>query len=257
MGAGHLVPLSVPGPSPVHAAAPHVKVVATLLFVVAIVATPRQAVGAFGVHAVLLATVAVLARVPARALLPRLVIEVPFLAFALLLPFVARGERTELLGLVSVSVDGSWAAWNILAKGLLGLTASLLLVATTPADDLLRGLERLGVPTVVTAIAGSMLRYLGVIDGQMRRMQVARISRGHDPRWIWQARAVASTVGALFVRTFERGERVHLAMVSRGYTGSMPAVRPLPPATAAGWAVALAVPAAAALTAAAAAGWMP
>jgi len=256
VGAGHLVPLTVPGPSPVHAAPPQVKVAAALLFVVAVVCTPRQAVWAFGVHAALLAAVAVLARVPARALLPRLVIEVPFLAFALFLPFIARGERVEVLGLVSVSVDGSWAAWNILVKGLLGLTASLLLVATTSADDLLRGLEKLGVPSVITAIAGSMLRYLGVIDGQMRRMQVARISRGHDPRWFWQARAVASTIGALFVRTFERGERVHLAMVSRGYTGSMPTIRPLPPATAAGWAAALAVPAIASLAAAsAAAGW--
>ena len=257
MGAGHLAPLSVPGPSPVHAAAPHVKVVATLLFVVAVVCTPRQQVWAFAVHAALLAAVAVLARVPARALLPRLVVEVPFLAFALFLPFVAQGERVEALGLVSVSVDGSWAAWNILAKGVLGLTASLLLVATTPADDLLRGLEKLGVPPVVTAIAGSMLRYLGVIGGQMRRMQVARISRGHDPRWIWQARAVSSTVGALFVRTYERGERVHLAMVSRGYTGSMPVLRPLPPATAAGWAAALSLPVVAALTTAGAAGWLP
>jgi cobalt/nickel transport system permease protein len=110
---------------------------------------------------------------------------------------------------------------------------------------------------VVTAIAGSMLRYLGVVEGQMRRMQVARISRGHDPRWIWQAHAVASTVGALFVRTFERGERVHLAMVSRGYAGSMPAVRPLPAAGAAGWGAALLVPAVAALVAAGAAGWLP
>ena len=257
MGAGHLVPLSVPGPSPVHAAAPHVKLVATLLFVVAVVCTPRQQVWAFAVHAALLVGVAALARVPARALLPRLVIELPFLAFALFLPFVAHGERTEVLGLVAVSVDGLWGAWNLLAKGLLGLTASLLLVATTPTDDLLRGLEKLGAPPVVTAIAGSMLRYLGVVEGQMRRMQVARISRGHDPRWIWQARAVASTVGALFVRTFERGERVHLAMVSRGYAGSMPAVRPLPAASAAGWGAALLVPAVAGLVAAAAAGWLP
>ena len=256
MGAGHLAPLTVPGPTHVHALAPHVKIVATLLFVVAVVCTPRQQVWAFGVHAGLLVAVAALGRVPARSLLPRLLLELPFLAFALLLPFVAHGERVEVLGVVAVSVDGLWAAWNLLAKGVLGLTASLLLVATTPTDDLLRGLEKLGVPAVFTAIAGAMLRYLGVIDGQMRRMQVARVSRGHDPRWIWQARAVASTVGALFVRTFERGERVHLAMVSRGYTGSMPAVRPVPAATATGWAAALAVPAAAALVAAGAGGWL-
>jgi cobalt/nickel transport system permease protein len=56
----------------------------------------------------------------------------------------------------------------------------------------------------------------------MRRMKVARESRGHDPRWIWQARAVAASAGALFIRSYERGERVHLAMLSRGFAGSMP-----------------------------------
>jgi cobalt/nickel transport system permease protein len=257
MGAGHLHPLEVPGPSPVHDAAPHVKVVATLLFVAAVVCTPREQVWAFGVHAAVLVAVARVARVPARAIVPRLALELPFLAFALVMPFVVHGERVEVLGVVHLSVDGLWAAWNLLVKGVLGLTASLLLVATTPTTDLLRGIEKLGVPPVFTAIAGSMLRYLGVIHGQMRRMQVARVSRGHDPRWIWQARAVAATVGALFVRTFERGERVHLAMVSRGYTGSMPTVRPAPVAGARGWGAGLALPTVAALTAAAAAGWLP
>lgn len=247
----------MPGPSPVHAVAPHVKVVATLLFVAAVVSTPRQQVWAFAVDAAVLVAVARAARVPARAIAPRLVLELPFLAFAVVMPFVALGERVEVLGIVHLSVEGLWAAWNLLAKGLLGLTASLLLIATTPVDDLLRGLERLGVPPVFTAIAGSMLRYLGVIGGQLRRMQVARVSRGHDPRWIWQARAIAATVGALFVRTFERGERVHLAMVSRGYTGGMPAVRPVPAATAAGWCAALVVPAVAATTAVVASGWLP
>ena len=56
-------------------------------------------------------------------------------------------------------------------------------------------------------------------------MGVARQSRGYDPRWLWQARAVASSAGTLFVRSFERGERVHLAMVSRGYAGAMPGPR--------------------------------
>jgi cobalt/nickel transport system permease protein len=54
-------------------------------------------------------------------------------------------------------------------------------------------------------------------------MRVARISRGYDPRFLWQAKAFAVGVGALFLRAFERGERVYLAMVSRGYTGRLPA----------------------------------
>jgi cobalt/nickel transport system permease protein len=113
---------------------------------------------------------------------------------------------------------------------------------------LLSGLDRLRVPRVMTGITGFMVRYLDVVGGELKRMNIARRSRGHDPRWFWQARAVASTAGSLFVRSFERGERVHLAMVSRGYAGRLPAPDG-PGAAEAGattWLTALAVPAIAA-----------
>ena len=68
-----------------------------------------------------------------------------------------------------------------------------------------------------------MLRYLDVLAGEARRMRIARLSRGDDPRFLWQVEASRPGVGALFLRAFERGERVYLAMVSRGYTGRLPA----------------------------------
>jgi cobalt/nickel transport system permease protein len=87
-----------------------------------------------------------------------------------------------------------------------------------------------------------MVRYADVVSGEMHRMSVARRSRGHDPRWLWQARAVASSAGALFVRSYERGERVYLAMVARGYDGAMPVLRD-DAAPASAWAAALVPPA--------------
>jgi ABC-type cobalt transport system, permease component CbiQ and related transporters len=99
---------------------------------------------------------------------------------------------------------------------------SLTLAATTPLRDLLLGLQRLHAPAMVVTIATLMLRYIDVIVGEARRMRLARISRGHDPRFLWQAGATARGVGSLFVRSYERGERVHLAMLSRGWTGEMP-----------------------------------
>ena len=69
---------------------------------------------------------------------------------------------------------------------------------------------------------GFMIRYLDVVTDELRRMQVARESRGfsaRDPRH-WPV--LARSLGALFIRSYERGERVHLAMLSRGYTGKMP-----------------------------------
>jgi cobalt/nickel transport system permease protein len=227
----------------VHRLAPQCKVAATVLFVFAVVATPREAVWAFALDAVLLAVVAAIAHVRAGFILRRLVFEVPFLLFAVFLPLIGQGERVEVLGL-SLSVEGLWGAWNILIKGTLGVAASVLLAATTTVPELLRGLDRLHLPKVLTAIMGFMIRYGEVITGEMRRMRIARLSRGHDPRWIWQARAVASSAGALFIRSFERGERVHVAMLARGYTGVMPEIND-GGSDEARWWLALSVPAAA------------
>ena len=109
-----------------------------------------------------------------------------------------------------------------------------MLVATTDVRDLLQALDRLHVPRAFTAITGFMIRYGEVIVGDLRQMRVARISRGHDPRWIWQARAVAANAGTLFIRSYERGERVYLAMASRGLrrrSRDGPAQRTHPPRT--------------------------
>jgi cobalt/nickel transport system permease protein len=147
-----------------------------------------------------------------------MVVEVPFVVFALLMPFVATGPRVEVLG-VALSEAGLLAAWGLLAKGTLGVMASLTLAATTEPRDLLVGLERLRVPSQLVQIIGFMIRYLDVVTDEMRRMRIARESRGFrgGPLRSWPV--LARTAGALFIRSYERGERVHLAMVSRGYTG--------------------------------------
>ena len=103
------------------------------------------------------------------------------------------------------------------------MAATSVLAATTTVPELLRGLERLRVPKPIVAITGFMVRYGDVITDDMRRMKIARQSRGYDPRWLWQAEAVATSAGALFIRSYERGERVYLAMLSRGYDGALPA----------------------------------
>ncbi|MEU4527923.1 cobalt ECF transporter T component CbiQ [Micromonospora ureilytica] len=242
MGAGHGHVLYRESDSPVHRLPPEVKIAAMVVFTLAVVATPREAFWAFGAYAVLVAAVAALARVGPRWLLSRALIELPFVLFAVALPFLGTGDRVEVLGL-RLSEDGLHGAWNILAKGTLGVLASLLLAATTTTRDLIVGLDRLHCPQVLTQIATFMLRYLDVLVGEARRMRVARISRGDDPRFLWQLRGFAAGIGALFLRAFERGERVYLAMLSRGYTGRMPAVWQGEGAASAGqWLVAATVP---------------
>lgn len=244
MAAGHAHPLHLDRDSLVHRLPPQVKILAVLLYTIIVVVTPRDEFLAFAGYAALVAVVAVLARVPAGWLAKRATIELPFVVLAVALPFAGHGERVTWLGM-SLSVDGLYGAWNIFAKGTLGVLASLLLAATTTTRDLILGLDRLRCPRVFTQIATFMLRYMDILADDARRMRVARLSRGYDPRFLWQVKAFAVSVGALFLRAFERGERVYLAMLSRGYAGRLPAPEG-GDATTAQWVASAALPAAAA-----------
>lgn len=219
MSGGHAHALHFHGHSSIHRLPAAVKLVGLLSFVVAVVATPAQAVWAFSGYAVILMVLLVLSEVPARFFLTRLAIDLPFVAFALLLPFVGEGPRVDL-GPFTVSAAGLLGAWNLIAKATLSAGASVLLAATTEIPDILAGLSRLRVPAVLVAIASFMIRYLEVVAGEFRRTRIAMAARGYQPRSALDWKPVAVSAGALFIRSFERGERVYQAMLARGYDGN-------------------------------------
>lgn len=225
MGAGHGHRLHFHGHSVVHRAPAHLKILLLLGFVLTVVATPREWYPVFAGYLVVLLGVNVLARVPLRYLLPRMVIEVPFLLFAALIPFVAEGPKVHVdLGgwELALSESGLVSAWGLAVKGTLGVLASLTLAATTEPTEVLRGLQRLRFPDLLVQIMSFMIRYLDVVTADLGRMVTAMRSRGVDPRSPRHWPALARTLGALFVRSYERGERVHLAMLARGYDGTLP-----------------------------------
>jgi cobalt/nickel transport system permease protein len=235
----HVHALYLHGTTPVHRAAPQIKIAVAFGSLLAIVATPREAIWAFATYAVLAGAVATVAGVTPGFAARRLTVEIPFLILAALLPIFGSGPTVDVLG-IPLSVAGLWDAWNIVAKATLGLLIATILGATTEVTQFLSGLDGLRVPAVVTSIAGFMVRYVDVVLGDWSRMRVAMASRGHDPRWITQIGPYARTVGVMFVRTFERGERVYLSMASRGYDGTMPSSTQ-PPTPAGEWAIGMSI----------------
>jgi len=213
--------LLVHGHSPVHVLPPEVKIAATFLFVVGVSITPREALWAFVIDGSIVAVLLAVAGYRVRQVLARMTIVLPFLIVALIVPFVSSGEPVEV-GWFTVSREGLWAAWNIVAKTSIGFCASLLLAGTTPISEVVRGLGRLKLPSLVVSIVAFMFRYLDLIVEEMGRIRTAMVARAHDPRWLWQAKPIASAAGAMFVRSYERGERVHAAMLARGFDGTMP-----------------------------------
>ena len=215
--------LVVPGDTPVHRLPAHGKLVALVVFVLVVVATPSGSWWAFAGYAVLLAAVVGLARLPLRVVAGRMLVETPFVVFAVLLPFVATGPRVEVAG-IWLSRAGLVGGSSLLAKATLGVLAAVVLAATTGQRDLLAALDRLRMPRTLVAILSFMVRYASVVTSDLHRMRVARECRGDTRGRVGHLAAVAAGAGALFVRSYERGERVHLAMQARGYTGRMPAL---------------------------------
>jgi cobalt/nickel transport system permease protein len=250
VGAGHggaLTARYVAGTGPVHRLPPHVKLVAVLAFALVVVATPVHAAWAPAAYAgqlLLVLAVAAVAGIRPGRLARGLVVEIPFVGFAVLLPFVSGGPRVEVLGL-ALSVAGLQTGGGLLAKATLSVLAATVLAATTEPRELLRGLERLRLPRVLVQILSFMIRYADVVSGELHRMRVARESRGFTGRSRGALTVLGATAGSLFVRSYERGERVHLAMLSRGYTGRLPS-GPTRPVPARDWLTALTLPAAAA-----------
>jgi cobalt/nickel transport system permease protein len=215
------------GHSPVHRLGAHTKIVALVVYVLAVVSTPPLVFWAYSGYALILMVVLSLSEVPPRFFLTRMAIDLPFVLFAFLLPWVGSEPRLEV-GPLTLSEPGLVAAWNILVKATLGAGASIVLVATTEIPDIFKGLQRLKVPAVLVAIASFMIRYMDIIAGEFRRTRTAMEARGHNPKSLLDAKPLAIASGALFIRSYERGERVHHAMLARGYNGSWPVLTPSP-----------------------------
>ncbi|KNX39099.1 cobalt ABC transporter permease [Luteipulveratus halotolerans] len=229
--------------SVVHRLPAQAKLVALLAFVVVVVATPASAWPAFVAYAGLLAAVVVIARLPLATVARRMLVETPFVVFALLMPFVASGPQVDVLGL-SVSRSGLVGGALLLAKATLGVVAAIVLAATTESRDMLVGLEKLRLPTVLVSIIAFAVRYLAIASDDLERARIARLARGGSGRRASALKAVAGTAGSTFVRTYERGERVHRAMLARGLDGPMPVLSGRT-TTATEWRTAFALPVAA------------
>ena len=222
MGASHGHLLHYHGHSWLHRAAAEHKLLSLVGFAVVVVTTPLAWWPLLIGWAAALLIVIATSSVPPTYLLKRLVVEIPVLVFVLLLPFLSEGEKARVLG-VPMVLDAVPLAGGMLAKVTLCVLAALLFAATTEGQALLAGLQRLRVPDPLVQIAGFMLRYVSVVGSDLSRMSMALRSRGFDPRSPRHWPVLARCLGALFIRSYERGERVHHAMLSRGYTGRMPA----------------------------------
>ncbi len=148
-----------------------------------------------------------------------------FLSGRFQLPWVRLLRRVGLLcpflALTGVGFLGQ-ADWlirlaNLLIKATLSLWILTLLIHLTPFPEFVTGLRRLRFPPIWVDLFAFLFRYFSVLTDEWRRMQLARQARLFRPGRRRELLLLARSLGSLFIRAFERAERVHRAMLARGY----------------------------------------
>ena len=221
------------GNSPVHRLDPRVKFLATLAFVVTASVLPASYwPGLLGLGLIIAAAIAA-AGVPARVALGRSLVALPFaLLAAASLPFLRPGPALLTLRLgpwrLAATTTGLEALGAVLARSWLSVLAAGLLTATTPFPDLLGALQGLGLPRLLVATVSFLYRYLFVLVDEAQRLWQARQARSatsHHARsggsLGWRAQVLGGMVGSLFIRSYERSERIYQAMLARGFQGEV------------------------------------
>jgi cobalt/nickel transport system permease protein len=184
-----------------------------LLFVVAIVATPVGAWRILGALGIIIAFLIGLAGVPPRELWHRWVVFFVLVGFVALMVAPAHPARAEYgLGVVAAT---------ILVKNSLALFTILVLASVTSFPELLGALRKIGLPAVMVGTLQFMDRYRHVLTDELGKMVRARRARTFDRRRTLRWTLLGGLIGILFLRTFERAERVHGAMIARGWTGEL------------------------------------
>jgi cobalt/nickel transport system permease protein len=196
-----------------------------LLFVFATALTPNGHWETWGIYTIGLGMLVLISRVYIPTLMKRVAVELVFVGVVLLgTLFRLGGEVWWSWGWLQVTSEGVMVLGSVTLKALLSLVMVNLLVLTTSIADLLCGLVALQTPPLFVAIISAMYRYIGVLADEVTAMRQAALSRNLMVNRFWHRVVVGHMIGTLFIRTYERGDRIHQAMLARGYTGTPPAI---------------------------------
>jgi cobalt/nickel transport system permease protein len=225
-----------PRPSLIHGLDARVKLALALAFILTTALVPP---GAWPVYILLLAlvlSVELLSELGVASVLKRAMLALPFVLAALPVLVTTKGAPLAVIPLgpwtLAISGPGLAKFLSIVAKSWLSVQMAIVLAASTPFPDLLLAMRALRVPRLLVAIFGLMWRYLFVLVDEALRLMRARTARsGTSPAAApgqkvggsvaWRARVTGGMAGNLFLRSFERADRIYAAMLARGYDGDV------------------------------------
>lgn len=225
------------GESRLHVLDPRVKVLSAVGFILAIVLLPDGAWPAYLLAWGMILAASLLSRLGLGFAFRRSFVALPFALAAVTAMFNVPGEPlwTWQIGSLELTatVEGMIRFFSIVIRSWLSVQAAILLVAVTQFPDLIHALEHLRVPVILTTIVAFLYRYLFVLADEVLRLTRARAARSatvpgqkSGGSVFWRAGIAGHMAGQLFLRSYERSDRIYNAMLARGYTGHIRTLHP-------------------------------
>jgi cobalt/nickel transport system permease protein len=211
--------------TPLHRLDPRVKLLTTLVFIVAVVSFGKYDITGlvpFLIYPVVLIAVG---NLPPGYLAKKILLAAPFAFFiGIFNPLL---DRAVMVHLGPLGISGGWVSFaSIMIRFTLTVSAAFILIASTGLNAVCLALDKLGAPRIFVMQLMFLYRYIFVLTEEALRMVRARALRAFDGRGLGFG-SYSSLVGHLLLRTLERARRIHLAMLSRGFAGKIHLLRPL------------------------------
>ena len=205
--------------SPLHALDARAKLLVTLLFLIFVLSLPLGDLSGLILYLIYPIISCSLAGISYGTVFKRSLLVLPFILFiGIFNPIL---DRQVVFHVGGVGVTAGWISFfSILIRGLVSVQAVFILIFTTGFYNLCRGMRRLGVPSLLATQLLFVYRYIFVLLQEALSMHRARAARSFG-RKSYPFRMWGVFIGQLLIRTIERSERIHRAMLSRGFTGNI------------------------------------
>ena len=225
------------GHSPLHSLDPRIKVIVTIGFILSNALLPDGAWIAFLLAWSSIIFANVMSGLGVGFTFKRSFIALPFALAAITVLFSIPGKPVAsfqfLMWNLTITDAGFLRFISIVIRSWLSVQMAILLVAVTEFPKIIHALTHLRVPTILTVIISFLYRYLFVLTDEVMRMLRARQARSAAASGIqsggsvaWRARIAGHMAGQLFLRSYERSDRIYNAMLSRGYKGELMTIHP-------------------------------
>ena len=204
---------------------PRVKLLTTLVFIIAVVSFGKYEITGLIPFIIYPVALVAMGNLPPGYLARKILLAAPFAFFiGIFNPLL---DRTILVQLGPLGLSGGWVSFaSIMIRFTLTVSAALILIASTGLNAVCLALERLGAPTGFVVQLLFLYRYIFVLTDEALRLMRARSLRSFQGRGLG-FKVFTHLIGQLLLRTLARAQRIHLAMRSRGFDGTIRLARPL------------------------------